>query len=232
MSSPKKYIIDDSHCIDCGIFSLFLIIGTVHPQWVSVNNGVYVCYNCSGIHRGFGVQISFIRSLSMDSISEKQQKILFLGGNKRFFDYIQCYNLHHDSPNAKYKSRAAEYYRTKLKAEVENEEFNITPPENEEGREILKGYEESKHSKSINTKQYGNGSKKKGFLDKMLDVAKDFGEMTKNAAENIWEKGKSLKDDQRVNAITTATTNGLTKAGKELSDTGKVIANVIHSVKT
>lgn len=39
--------------------------------WASVNNGILLCLNCSGIHRGYGVNISFVRSISMDTWSEK-----------------------------------------------------------------------------------------------------------------------------------------------------------------
>jgi len=44
--------------------------------------------NCAAIHRGLGVTYSFVRSLSMDSWSEKQLKMMSLGGNKALYDYF------------------------------------------------------------------------------------------------------------------------------------------------
>eukprot|EP00826_Nyctotherus_ovalis_P037641 TRINITY_DN3451_c0_g1_i2.p2 TRINITY_DN3451_c0_g1~~TRINITY_DN3451_c0_g1_i2.p2 ORF type:complete len:134 (+),score=45.25 TRINITY_DN3451_c0_g1_i2:348-749(+) len=121
----------------------------------------------------------------MDSISDKQQKILSLGGNKRFFNFMQAYSLNSQASNTKYRSKAAEYYRARLKAEAEGDEYSASPPEEKEGKEMIN--EELACKKTvINTQQYGNGIKKKGLFDKMLDAAKDFGEITKNAAENVW----------------------------------------------
>ena len=76
-------------------------LGAIHPQWISVNNAVYVCYNCSGVHRGFGVQISFVRSLSMDGLSDQQKKLLSLGGNKRFMEFMEMYELGSEPANIK-----------------------------------------------------------------------------------------------------------------------------------
>ena len=49
---------ENNHCFNCNEKS---------PKWASVNNGIFLCLKCSGIHRGFGVHISSVRSLVMDN---------------------------------------------------------------------------------------------------------------------------------------------------------------------
>lgn len=44
-------------CADCG---------TEKPDWASLNWGVLLCIECSGIHRSMGVHISKIRSFTLD----------------------------------------------------------------------------------------------------------------------------------------------------------------------
>ena len=52
-----------------------------NPQWASVSHGALVCLECSGIHRGLGVHISFVRSVAMDAWTPKQLSIMKNGGN-------------------------------------------------------------------------------------------------------------------------------------------------------
>jgi len=44
-------------CADCG---------NADPTWASINLGVMVCIQCSGIHRSLGVHISKVRSVDLD----------------------------------------------------------------------------------------------------------------------------------------------------------------------
>ncbi|XP_068173022.1 BAR_ACAPs and ArfGap_ACAP domain-containing protein [Antennarius striatus] len=59
-------------CCDCG---------EAEPRWASVNLGVTVCIECSGIHRSLGVHLSKVRSLTLDSWEAEQLKLLCILGN-------------------------------------------------------------------------------------------------------------------------------------------------------
>lgn len=36
-------------------------------QWASVNNAIFLCLDCSGEHRAFGYNVSFIKSATLDN---------------------------------------------------------------------------------------------------------------------------------------------------------------------
>ena len=45
------------------------------PEWVSLNLGVIICLECSGIHRSLGTHVSKVRSLCLDKIPRAQLRV-------------------------------------------------------------------------------------------------------------------------------------------------------------
>ncbi|KAL0385275.1 UNVERIFIED_CONTAM: ADP-ribosylation factor GTPase-activating protein AGD3 [Sesamum radiatum] len=52
-----RKVCGNDKCSDCG---------APEPDWASLNLGVLVCIECSGVHRNLGVHISKVRSLTLD----------------------------------------------------------------------------------------------------------------------------------------------------------------------
>eukprot|EP00980_Cylindrotheca_fusiformis_P018494 scaffold6124_cov122-Cylindrotheca_fusiformis.AAC.13 len=70
--APKLMEINQT-CADCG---------APNPDWVSLNLGVLVCIECSGVHRSLGVHVSKVRSLKLDALSESEGKLVLALGNE------------------------------------------------------------------------------------------------------------------------------------------------------
>jgi hypothetical protein len=99
-------------------------------HWSSINNGLYLCMECSGEHRGFGVNISYIRSITLDSLNKSQLDLLKIAGNKRLNDFLRFYSINKNVPRKQlYNSKIMHYYRKMIKAEANGEYFNGDVPE-------------------------------------------------------------------------------------------------------
>ncbi|KEP54331.1 ADP-ribosylation factor GTPase-activating protein GCS1 [Rhizoctonia solani 123E] len=119
---------ENKSCVDCG---------APNPQWASLGVAAFICLTCAGVHRGFGVHISFVRSCTMDTWSAEQLSRMHIGGNGPFKTFLNEYEPKeaggyregmtlHD----KYHCWAATQYREMLNAKIAGQSWTPSlPPE-------------------------------------------------------------------------------------------------------
>ncbi|KAG7274115.1 hypothetical protein CRUP_028823 [Coryphaenoides rupestris] len=68
-------------CCDCG---------QPDPRWASINLGITLCIQCSGIHRSLGVHFSKVRSLTLDTWEPELLKLMCGLGNQVINDIYEA----------------------------------------------------------------------------------------------------------------------------------------------
>ena len=110
-----KSIINDqmnNECFDCG---------SPNPKYISINNAIFLCGNCSKLHKTFPLEISRIINNNLYKLDEKELYYLYFGGNRKLSEFI-----YFNPVLGKYKSDAL--YKTK---ELKNYRYNLSSIVNE-----------------------------------------------------------------------------------------------------
>ena len=101
----------NKECFDCGI---------PNPKYISINNGIFLCFNCVKIHYQFPSDISSIKNNNIYSLSNKELLYVYYGGNRRLNHFVnyEYPGLQNYQPNILNQTQAMSFYRKRLTSTV------------------------------------------------------------------------------------------------------------------
>ena len=223
----------NSKCFDCG---------SEKSKWASLNNGIFLCLKCVGIHRNFGLNISLIRSLEIDLWDEKQILYLKKGGNENFKNFLIEYDISlNSSIELKYKSKASDYYRKKLKNIVEkitNPNYiceELIKPDKKTGNELLEikiNSNEISNEDLISSSNNNKPIQDETFFNFMGNLMKSTGSLFIEKSKDVKNKIEEMNIIDNIKNVGFGTVNFIQKSGNYLIEKTQNIyqSNIIQGI--
>ena len=175
----------NKECFDCG---------SKNPEFISINNGVFICKICVTNHNKYPLNISCVIKNDLNLLKEDQLYYLYCGGNKKLlnfitYEYPQLQSLH---PEILYKTEAMQYYRQRLKYLVDGKD-KPKKPNAENCYNIIQNI-----NLSIEKNRKSSGSRLNGKI-KTKKVANGEYKKYENINEKSGKKTKKMKDKMNIN---------------------------------
>ena len=155
----------NKECFDCG---------SSFPEYISINNGIFICKNCLNFHNKLPKQISTTLKNNLPSLNSKELEFMFLGGNDRLFEFVnyEYPQLHKFKINILYQTKAMQYYRNNLHYMVYGGPKPVKPNEKINAYEIVNADEFIVKNEKIKKQSYKNNKVNKVNNNKSLKEKK------------------------------------------------------------
>jgi ADP-ribosylation factor GTPase-activating protein 1 len=107
LNEPKNH-----ECFECS---------QLNPEFISLNNGIFLCRNCAKNHLHLPKIISNITQNNLNNLSPKGIQYLYYGGNRKLIEFLNLdyKNLNQYIPSYFYQTYAMDYYRKNLEYLIE-----------------------------------------------------------------------------------------------------------------
>ncbi|EEZ97569.1 Centaurin-gamma-1A-like Protein [Tribolium castaneum] len=115
IQSIRSRVPGNGFCVDCD---------ATNPDWASLNLGVLMCIECSGIHRNLGSHISRVRSLDLDEWPAGHLSVMLAIGNTLANSVWECRTQGRTKPTPTSSREEKERW---IRAKYESKEF-LPPP--------------------------------------------------------------------------------------------------------